>query len=86
MPRDFLPLLLSPDGEIGLLKIKRLYDRSPAGLQSRFNRVWPCDRRRAPSCGDEPSWLDRIATVDEVTQVMEVFAGPLGACVSPVYP
>src|SRR5439155_7211064 len=31
----------------GPAEIRRLYDRSPAGLQSRFNRVRPCDRRRA---------------------------------------
>jgi len=70
MPRDFLPLLLSPDGEIGRLKIRRLYDRSPAGLQSRFNRVWPLRwlaiRLDPAARMVETGTLDRIATVDEI--------------------
>jgi len=39
---------LSPDGEIGRLKIRRLYDRSPAGLQSRFRRRHHADIRHRP--------------------------------------
>jgi hypothetical protein len=32
------PCFLSPDGETGRLKFGRLYDRSPAGLQSMFRQ------------------------------------------------
>jgi 3-oxoacyl-[acyl-carrier protein] reductase len=35
-----------------------------------------------PSRMVEAGTLDRIATVDEVARVVEVFAGPLGAFVS----